>query len=235
MKIGLLQCDEVMDELQPQFGTYPQMFNALFDSISADIQWIIYNTVAGELPASTDECEGYITTGSRFGVNDGDDWINHLQGFIAALAKDGKKYVGICFGHQLLEKALGGKVEQSNRGWGVGVSFNQIQHSKDWMQPDQDSLNLIVSHQDQVTQLPPHSEVLASSSFCPYYMIQCGDNMMSVQGHPEFSKSYSSELMNRRKDSIPADRIEQGQVSLKARVDDHLMARWIMNFLLSAE
>lgn len=235
MKIGLLQCDEVMDELQPQFGTYPYMFHTLFDSISADIQWITYNAVAGELPSSTDECEGYITTGSRFGVNDGDDWINHLQDFITTLAKEGKKYVGICFGHQLLAQALGGKVEQSDRGWGIGLSFNQIKHAKDWMEPNQDSLDLIVSHQDQVTQLPPHAEVLASSGFCPYYMIQYGDNMMSVQGHPEFSKLYSSELMNRRKDSIPADRIEQGLASLSSSVDDYLMARWIMNFLTHSD
>ncbi len=233
MKIGLLQCDEVLDELQPAYGTYPQMFASLFQAVSKEIQLVHYNAIAGELPVDINECDGCITTGSRFGVNDGDAWIDQLENFIVSLAATNIKFVGICFGHQLLIKALGGKVERSEKGWGVGVSFNKIKIRKSWMQPYQDTLNLIVSHQDQVTKLPDNSNILASSEFCPYYMIQIGLNMMSIQGHPEFSTGYSSELMNKRRDSIPADRIQKGLSSLEARIDDLLTAQWIINFFVS--
>lgn len=232
MKIGILQCDDVMQELQPEFGNYPAMFENLFGEVVVDWQWVVYRAIDGQLPTSVDDCDGYITTGSRYGVNDGDEWIKQLEAFVATLAVQGKKYVGICFGHQLLAKALTGQVELSERGWGVGMSFNQLDQQKQWMQPYQTSLDLVVSHQDQISLLPAGVEVLASSRFCPYYMIQYGNHMMSVQGHPEFSRDYSSALIEQRADRIPAPRAREGQASLSSEVDDRLMAQWIVNFLV---
>jgi len=105
---------------------------------------------------------------------------------------------------------------------------------KPWMDSPQETLNLIVSHRDQVTELPAGVEVLASSEFCPNYMLQYGSHMMTVQGHPEFSKNYSRALMEKRKNIIPAPLIEDGQASLAADADDQLMARWIINFFNGA-
>lgn len=232
MRIGILQCDDVMEELQPEFGNYPAMFEHLFGEMAPDWQFVIYRAVDGELPDSVDACDGYITTGSRYGVNDGDQWIEQLERFVATLVREGKKYVGICFGHQLLAKVLQGRVELSERGWGVGMSFNQVEVKKPWMEPFQSSLDLVVSHQDQVTELPEGAEVLASSRFCPYYMLQYNQHLMSVQGHPEFSKAYSSALISRRADRIPAARVREGQASLSASVDDRLMMQWIINFFV---
>ena len=230
MRIGILQCDDVMDELQPEFGNYPAMFEALLGEVAPDWEYVTYRVIDGEFPDSVDACDGYISTGSRYSVNDGYPWIGQLETFVSALAQAGKKYVGICFGHQLLANVMKGRAELSDRGWGVGMSFNQIDIKKSWMEPYQASLDLVVSHQDQITHLPPGAEVLASSRFCPYYMLQYGDHMMSVQGHPEFSQPYSSALMARRADRIPAPRGREGQASLAAKVDDRLMMRWIINF-----
>lgn len=230
MKIGILQCDDVMDELQPEFGNYPAMFEALLGEIAPDWQYVIYRVMDGELPDSVDACDGYITTGSRYGVNDGHSWIGQLETFVAELVHSDKKFVGICFGHQLLANVLKGRAEKSDQGWGVGMSFNQVVAKKPWMEPYQQSLDLVVSHQDQIIQLPEGAEVLASSEFCPYYLLQYGDNCMTVQGHPEFSQAYSSALMARRADRIPAARGREGQASLSAKVDDRLMMRWIVNF-----
>ena len=230
MKIGILQCDDVMQELQPEFGNYPGMIEALLSKFASEWEFVTYRAVDSELPDSVHACDGYITTGSRYGVNDDLDWLGQLEEYIGALVKADKKFVGICFGHQLLGKVMGGKVEPSDQGWGVGVSFNQLMVKKPWMEPYQSSLDLVVSHLDQITQLPQGAEVLVSSRFCPYYMLQYGRHLMSVQGHPEFSKPYSSALMAQRTDRIPASRGREGQASLAAKVDDHLMSRWIVNF-----
>jgi GMP synthase-like glutamine amidotransferase len=81
-----------------------------------------------------------------------------------------------------------------------------------------------------VVQLPDSIEVLASSDFCPYYMFQYGQHIMSVQGHPEFSKAYSGALMDKRANLIPAERIQKGKESLVKDVHAELMMRWIVNF-----
>ena len=98
------------------------------------------------------------------------------------------------------------------------------------MKPSCDTINLLVSHQDQVVALPPNAEILASNSTCPVYMMQIGNNF-TLQGHPEFSKAYSQALIEDRKDKLGHARYEQGLQSLKWNVDDTLVAQWIIYFL----
>jgi len=230
MKIGILQCDHVLEKLQPEFGDYPQMFTELMKTIDSGLELQIYNVQQGEYPADIDECDGYITTGSRHGVNDDLEWLKPLLAFMHQLDEAGKKFVGICFGHQLIAKAFGGKVEKSDKGWGVGVSFNEVLIKKPWMEPWQEGLDLVVSHQDQVSDLPEDTEILAASNFCPYYMILYKNNFLSVQGHPEFSRDYSKALTGTRLDRIPSARVREAYHSLTAPVDAELMTTWILNF-----
>ncbi len=230
MKIGILQCDHVREELQPAFGDYPAMIASLFAKVTADCQFKTFQVQLFEYPQTLDECDAYITTGSRHGVNDDHAWITRLEEFIRELNQAKKTFVGICFGHQLMVKALGGAVDKSDKGWGIGVTNNTVVCSKSWMQPQQHGLDIIASHQDQVIRLPKEMEVLARSHFCPYYMLQHGDHFMSIQGHPEFTKEYSAVLINIRRKLIPAKRIQEGEASLKADIDDRLMAQWIVNF-----
>lgn len=231
MKIGILQCDNVIDGLEDTFGNYPDMLSNPLGALLPNATFEVYRTFEGELPPSVDACDGYITTGSRYGANDGDAWILALEQFVRDCHAAGQPFVGICFGHQVAARALGGQVARTPRGWGVGVSFNQVVARKPWMEPYQEGIDLVVSHQDQVTELPEGGEVLVTSGFCPYYMVRYGDAMITVQGHPEFARGYAREIMARRSDRIPANRIREGLVSLQAPVDDQLMFRWIANFL----
>ena len=234
MKIGLLQCDDVMESLQVAHGNYPEMFNELLLTRYPDAQIRVYRCMDGELPQDLNECDAYITSGSKFGVNDGLPWIDALQECVARMWEQGTPLVGVCFGHQLMAKALGGEVTKSPKGWGVGVSFNQVLVRKNWMKPWQDKLDLVVSHQDQVSLLPPQAEILASSEFCPYYLVQYGQHFMSVQGHPEFCKGYSRDLMDARRGVIAHARLREGQASLSAEVDAPVMSSWIINFMQEA-
>lgn len=231
MKLGLLQCDDVTESLQAAHGNYPDMFQRLLREHVPAGQVCVYRTQDGELPGAVNECDAYLTTGSKFGVYDGHSWIGALQEFVVQLWQARMPLVGICFGHQLMAQALGGEVRKSDKGWGVGVSFNEIIERKSWMQPWQDKLDLIVSHQDQVVLLPPQAEVLARSEFCNYYVVQYGEHFMSVQGHPEFCRDYSRDLMNARKGIIPAERLRAGHASLSADIDGKLMMKWVINFL----
>ncbi|PVZ70576.1 glutamine amidotransferase-related protein [Pelagibaculum spongiae] len=231
MKIGILQCDDVQEALQLEFGNYPCMFQNLLNQISNDLTWQVYDVRIGEYPEHLDDCDGYISTGSRYGVNDSLAWLEPLEAFVQKAYRAKKPFVGICFGHQLIAKALGGKVDRSEKGWGAGISFNQIVVQTPWMKPQQNGLDLVVSHQDQVVELPENAQVLAQSSFCLNYMIQIGSSMLGIQGHPEFSRAYSSALTNARRDRIPAHRVREALNSLHADVDDLTMARWILNFL----
>ncbi|ACJ27253.1 Amidotransferase, putative [Shewanella piezotolerans WP3] len=231
MKIGILQCDDVTSSLQAKHGNYPMMFMRLFEDFDAEMSFSVYRVIDGIYPSSMDECDAYITTGSRYSVYDNEAWVRQLKHYIAELYAAKRKFIGICFGHQMMVKALGGKVIKSPKGWGVGVATSQVTQSTPWMNEAVAAISLVVSHQDQVSELPIDSQIIATSDFCPFAMIQINEHFLGVQGHPEFSKHYSKDLMNARRDRIPHRRVEAGIESLSQPVDDKLVTRWIVNFL----
>ena len=235
MKVGLLQCDDVNESLLPAHGNYPEMFELALRKRLPQMDYRIYPAHKSELPGDPHECDVYLITGSKHGVYEELEWIRELERFITQLWDLRKPLIGVCFGHQVMATAMGGQVEKSDRGWGVGVSFNQILEPKPWMQPVQDKLDLIVSHQDQVVELPPQAQVVASSDFCPNYLLQYGSHFLSVQGHPEFEKGYSEALMDMRSLTIAPARVRAGKVSLHADLDSDLMFDWIINFLRQAQ
>lgn len=231
MKIGILQCDDVLEELQPEFGNYPDMLQRMFLAIDPDLEFEVFDVRIGAYPETVDACAAYVSTGSRHGVTDGLAWVAELEAYIRLLDAGRKTFVGVCFGHQALATALGGEVERSPRGWGVGVTASEIRQREGWMDPFQGNLDLVASHQDQISRLPAGVQVLAGSDFCPYYMVQCGGHFLGIQGHPEFSRDYSRALMLRRRGVIPDERLQEGLASLDADVDDQRVAAWILNFI----
>jgi GMP synthase (glutamine-hydrolysing) len=231
MKLGILICDEVQPQLQAEFGDYPEMFSQLLQSVDEQLEIVYFSAINQNLPSDIRACDCYITSGSRYGVNDDQLWIRELEVFIRALYDGGIGFAGICFGHQLIAKALGGRVEKSPKGWGIGLAFSDVVTTQSWMTMAKDKINLIVSHQDQISELPPNAEVLMSNSFCPYSMIKVGNNFLGLQGHPEFSREYSFALMDSRRDRISADVIDAGSATLTHDVDDVMVMQWIVNFL----
>ena len=231
MKLGILQCDDVRSSLQPEFGSYAAMFEALFLQVDCALELHFYLVIDGQFPQHIDECDAYICSGSKWGVNDDDLWIRQLEDFIRALYVEGKGLVGICFGHQLIAKALGGEVEKSPLGWGVGIAHAYVLAEPSWMQQKQANIALVVCHQDQVCKLPSGAQVLMSNEFCPYSMFQVDAHFLGLQGHPEFTAQYSAVLMEQRRDIIPADTINSAMNSLNYEADDKLITKWMLAFL----
>lgn len=232
-RLGLLACDFVPDELQDRFEDYPVMFQAAIDSASVAVRWQVYRAYAGEFPTSPDECDGYITTGSRNGAYDDHAWIKALEDFIRQLAERQRPLVGICFGHQVIAQALGGVVEKSKRGWGIGVRrYTLNQDSKgEWLNPALSEFNVPVCHQDQVTRLPPGAQLFASSEHCENFMVQFSESVLGFQGHPEFSRDYIEVLLNSRQELLTEAVRDSAFQSLGEPRDNAKIMRWIANFL----
>ncbi|WP_417251653.1 glutamine amidotransferase-related protein [Castellaniella sp.] len=236
MNIGILQCDDVAPELQPRHGNYPDMIQTLLLAADPRTRFTVYACHQGETPSSTDAHDGWITTGSKCSANDDFDWIRTLSGFMRLLWQADKPLVGICFGHQLMARSMGGQVVRSPMGWGLGVYATTVQEKQPWMSPwYSEDLQLLASHQDQVSELPPGGQILVGSSFCPMYMMQIGRHFLSIQGHPEFTRAYVSDLVNFRRDRIGAERVLAARHSLQLAVHDQLLAHWILNFIARAK
>ncbi|MGB0360530.1 MAG: glutamine amidotransferase-related protein [Endozoicomonas sp.] len=231
MNIGLLLCDDVHPKLRKDYGNYTEMFSALLKKQSPDIELLPWRLIDMEFPSSIDECDGWIISGSKNSVNDDLPWIPPLEAFIRVLFEQKKKLVGICFGHQIIAKALGGQVEKARQGWGVGISDNQVYSHPSWMKPDRNDFKLLVSHQDQVMEMPEMGSIIAGSNFCPAYMIQYDNCLLGIQGHPEFSPEFSKSLIELRRRLIGEQTSEAGLKSLSEKHEGDLVAQWILQFL----
>lgn len=232
MKIGLLQCGHASENLRTIIGGENDLlFRRLFAQYAPEIELVVYDACHGILPQSVDECAGYIITGSKYSVYDDVDWIQELAAFVRNLYERRAKLVGICFGHQMIGHALGGKVLKSERGWGIGIKSAEIHRKKAWMIPDLNSYKLLLSHQDQIEVLPPDAELLAGNEHCPNSMITVGDHFLGIQAHPEFIPELAEALMLSRIERIGQETVEAAQATLGETRDEAIIAQWIAAFL----
>lgn len=228
MKIGLLQCDHVAGHLLHLNGDYDEQFTRLLP----DFEWHFYDLTSGQFPASLDECDAYLCTGSKHSVYDDIDWIHRLKKLVQDIYAERIPFVGVCFGHQMMAEALGGKVNKAACGWCVGVHSFKIIQREAWMVPFQPVFNLLMSCQDQVLKLPSGSTVLAESADCQVGLYRVGDRMLGMQAHPEFSVAYMGALLEERREGIGPEKADAGLASLATFRDTGLITNWIREFIL---
>ena len=231
MNVALLQCDSVRDRLQHIEGDFPEMFERFLTAHNPDVRLTTFDMRMGKFPDLNQEYDGFVCTGSRASVYENEDWITELKGYVRLLYSTGKKFVGICFGHQLIAESLGGKVAQSERGWGVGAQMSQVKECKGWMRPKREFFAVPVSYQDQVTELPAEGETLAYNNHCRHFMITVGSHFLGIQGHPEISKHYLETLIRSRRDELGEEVASDGISSLKSEIHSDVLSNWTLNFL----
>ena len=231
MIIGILEADIMDDDVQKRYGGYLDMFKKLLSAADAQLAFQTYQVKLHQYPQHINECDVYLITGSKSSCYEDVDWIHRLKQFVVDCVEQEKKLLGICFGHQLIAHALGGRVQKSDKGWGIGMVSSDVTHTAHWIMPKQQQVNLLVFHQDQVTRLPPKASLVASNDFCPIASYHVDGSILTFQGHPEFNHGYLQYLMTKRRDIIGEQAYQQGMESLQQDEDNELVAQWIVNFI----
>lgn len=227
MNLGLLICDHARKELNHPDGSYPEMFRRLLPGFD----FTDYYVCDGVFPGSPDECDGWLISGSRLSVYDEVDWINRLKVFTREIATWGKPCIGVCFGHQMIGAALGGVVSKAETGWCIGVHDFEMLRQESWMTPPLQKANLLMMCQDQVVELPPDTTLIARSALCPNAIMQIGNNILGIQGHPEFSVDFEHKLILANAPYLETEQIASGILSLQKEVHSLEVGEWMGRFL----
>lgn len=225
MKIGILETGRPPAELEPVHGRYAGMFSRLLGDRFACAN---YDVTSGTFPEHPEDHQAYIVTGSAAGVYEDHQWIEPLKAFLRE-AKGKAKLVGVCFGHQIMAEAFGGKVVKSPKGWGIGLHCYQVQEPAPWMDPVT-AFSVPVSHQDQIVEQPPATRIIASSPFTSFGMLGYQDQpAISFQCHPEFEPGFAEALIEHRRARLPDP--DLALRSLEQPSDREMVGRWISRFL----
>ena len=215
MKIGILQAGRTPEEMRDVHGDYDDLYKRLL--AGRGFEFDTYPVLDNIFPADPFQADGWLITGSRFGVYEAHDWIAPLEAFLRDVYAKGVPMIGVCFGHQVLAQALGGKVEKFHGGWSVGaVEYDVTNNTQNH--------TIMAWHQDQITRLPQDAKVIASSDFCKYAMLSYGKNAMSVQPHPEFTPQFMRDLIVARADILPTKIARTALASLGANLTSLKMA-----------
>ena len=222
MSTAILQCGTAPAALEAEFGSYGAMMRRLLAREAT-----VLDATRGELPEVPDAFDACVLTGSPSGVYDGDPWITGLLDFLRR-ARGRTRLVGICFGHQAMAQAWGGRVAKAPAGWGIGLQRYDVVRRAPWMDGAA-SVAIPASHQDQVLDKPADAEVVLANAFTPVAGLDYGD-AISFQFHPEFNADFGTALIRTRLErygSLAAPAIE----SYKQPDDCARVGGWISRFL----
>lgn len=199
-KFAVLLTSNTCEHIVQTYGGLDALYRSLLRE--AGEVWDTFPVVNGVFPSEEQlgDYDGFVVTGSRANAYAHDDWILRLCNLLRTIHQRKQRILGICFGHQVLSRALGGKVAKSPHGWEIGLKkVNISSHallSKPYAVKLPHSINIIQAHQDQVVEIPPGGQVLGSSPNTFIEMFAIGEHVLGIQGHPEFTKDILTNLMS---------------------------------------
>jgi|TARA_B100000929_G_scaffold187640_1_gene148520 GMP synthase-like glutamine amidotransferase len=237
MKIGILLVGRASEDLVDEYGTYAEMLIALINTEEQVFEFKTFNILDDEFPKDHLECDGWIVTGSPHGVYEDHSWIPTVSQLINNVYEANLPIFGVCFGHQLIAQALGGHVEKSEKGWGLGLHTYQVNNKPDYMSNLSEEVTLNICHQDQVLRPPQGATVYAKSEFCENAGFYIKDKVLTMQAHPEFLVDFTKALLTARRDvTIPKEFVDPALVGLKNNPDSvqsNEFAKTVRQFFLA--
>lgn len=229
VKVLVLQAGEPAPALRLQAGDYAAWFAEAFGTGAA------LRPVAAYAGAELPDPRGFdavLMTGSPLSVTtyDQDAWMPRAGRFLVDAAEAGKPVLGVCFGHQLIARALGGKVEKNPRGREIGtieVALTDAGRAHPVLGEVPGGV-FHATHEDAVTALPPGATLLGENRF-GIQAFAVGERVLCVQFHPELDARRTRALIETRRSILELEGLYEGAVAgvRETACGKALLGRWL--------
>ncbi|HUJ76444.1 MAG TPA: type 1 glutamine amidotransferase, partial [bacterium] len=186
MTYCILKAGSAQRATRTRIGDFDQLFLNLLQEPGR--AWTVCDVEHGHFPERVEQFQGYLITGSRASAYDEAPWVRTLLELARAVHARRLPLLGICFGHQVLAQALGGRVRPGPDGWQIGTVALRLEPAALAARHPALALaqpRVLELHRDVVTELPPGAVHLAGSERTAHEMFALGETTLGLQGHPE--------------------------------------------------
>ena len=174
--------------------------------------------------------DAVIISGSSANIHKHERWMARSEAWLRDAIDVGAPVLGLCFGHQLLASALGGKVESNPRGREIGTKLVTRLGDDPLLLDMGGEFTANQCHSDTVTELPPGTAVLARSQHDEHQCLRFNPRCYGVQFHPEFDGDLIRRFIDARSEAM----IEEGldPAASRREADDTPTAKKVLhNFI----
>lgn len=164
--------------------------------------------------------QGVILSGSPASAYQDLPWIARLIRSILSWAEEGTPMLGVCFGHQLLAQALGGKVERNPCGREIGtlpIHLTEVGRRDPLFEGLPERFDCMHGHSDFVSELPSGAEILAYSRMTPVQAFRLGERIRGIQFHPEFTSAIVKFILARDREALGREGLDESVILAQLR------------------
>ena len=230
-RIAILLTSNDTSSFAKRFPDDSYKFRALLEPLAPACHFSVVSVKDDVFPARAEEYDGYVITGSPASVNAPEPWIQRLLAFIRELDRARVPTVGVCFGHQAIALALGGRVAPIANGWQLGTATTEFVDAAPWMEPRSSSLCLYAAHCEEVTHLPAGAQLLGRSTHCRLAAYRIGDHFFTTEYHPEMTLDFMSALATYLEPKLGPAVTARAREQLAQPVEGAVFGHWMMRFL----
>ena len=186
-RVLVLQTGSCDPAVRARFGDFPDWFAR---RLAARVELRVLRPYEAALPPLAG-LDGVLVTGSPKSVVEPEPWMDEAAAYCLDAART-RPVLGVCFGHQLLAKALGAGVERREREAGTReVHLTEAGRADPLFAGCPDRLLVQQTHEDHVQEVPRGATLLAENDFSPVQAFAFGESVRCVQFHPEMDADRS--------------------------------------------
>lgn len=212
-----------------QRGTFAELLRAVVGSAWSSSWLVVDCRTERQLPDPT-SLAGLVVTGSPHSVTDREPWVLSGESYLAGAVKAGVPVLGVCFGHQMLAQALGGRVARNPRGREIGTVELALCADDPLFRDAERPFRVNMSHLDTVVEPPPGAEILGSTALDACAALRFGERAWGVQFHPEFDREIVGHYAMTRADAVREEGLDPEAIAASA-ADAPTGARVLLRFV----
>jgi len=205
-RILLYKTGETAPELVRDIGDYERWFaRVMGDGVELEIHLGFAEPRRHNMGLAS--YDGMVITGSPRSLVAPEPWMDEAAETVRCAAEAGVPVLGVCFGHQLVGYAFGGRVRRNPNGWEVGtveVTLTDDGQRDPLFHGLSPRLCVNQSHQDEVAELGS-ARRLATGARTSNQAIAVGEHVRGVQFHPEMDGAVVRRLIEHRRAILGSD------------------------------